>query len=218
MSVPRKSIAPRQPDVFLMFSLVLAILLHPFLDHGDFRRVLLGFVMFVPILLATVRLSATKRWMRISVSLMLATVGFSLADMAAPHQVFTVIRFGLLAAFFAVTVARLFYFLNRASSVEEAHLATAVSVYLLLGMIWYSLYSAIEAVSPGAISFGANRSNRQSELLYFSLVTLSTAGYGDIVPIHAEVRMLAVLESITGVFYIATTVAFLVSAYQKQNE
>ena len=59
--------------------------------------------------------------------------------------------------------------------------------------------------------------DRQTELLYFSLVTLSTLGYGDIVPLRGEVRILAALEAITGVLYIAITVALLVSSYKQKS-
>lgn len=48
-------------------------------------------------------------------------------------------------------------------------------------------------------------------------MTLSTIGYGDVVPLHGEVRMLAALEGVTGVLYIAITVALLVSAYKQQS-
>jgi len=61
---------------------------------------------------------------------------------------------------------------------------------------------------PGAILRNhATLTDRSSELLYFSLVTLSTIGYGDVVPIGGKVRMLAALEGITGVLYTAITVA-----------
>ena len=60
--------------------------------------------------------------------------------------------------------------------------------------------------------------DRQSELLYFSLVTLTTVGYGDIVPIAGEVRMLAALEAIAGVLYVAITVALLVSGYKRRPD
>ena len=59
---------------------------------------------------------------------------------------------------------------------------------------------------------------RESELLYFSLVTLSTVGYGDVVPLHGEVRMLAALEGVTGVLYVAITVAILVNSYRRQTD
>jgi hypothetical protein len=85
-------------------------------------------------------------------------------------------------------------------------------------MQWFTLYSAIDVFYPGAILHNnATITDRQSELLYFSLVTLSTIGYGDVVPLHGEVRILAALEGIAGVLYIAITVALLVSAYKQRD-
>ena len=51
-------------------------------------------------------------------------------------------------------------------------------------------------------------------LLYFSLVTLTTLGYGDIVPLTQQARVFAALEAVTGVLYMAITVARLVAAYK----
>jgi hypothetical protein len=101
--------------------------------------------------------------------------------------------------------------------VTNAHLFTAVSIYLLLGVLWFALYSAIDTVYPGAILHSSSATDRPGELLYFSLVTLSTIGYGDVVPLDGEVRMLAALEGITGVLYVAITVALLVNAYREQS-
>ena len=82
-------------------------------------------------------------------------------------------------------------------------------------MQWFAIYSAIDVLSPGSIQRSASvAADRHAELLYFSLITLSTIGYGDVVPLHGEVRMLAALEGIAGVLYIAITVALLVSAYR----
>jgi hypothetical protein len=65
---------------------------------------------------------------------------------------------------------------------------------------------------------GSVLAHRENELLYFSLITLSTIGYGDIVPVNPEVRMLAALEGLAGVLYIAITVAILVSAFRHQHD
>ena len=65
---------------------------------------------------------------------------------------------------------------------------------------------------------GSHPVDRQTELLYFnfSLVTLSTIGYGDIVPLSGEARIPAALEGVTGVLYIAITVALLVSRFRNE--
>jgi voltage-gated potassium channel Kch len=59
----------------------------------------------------------------------------------------------------------------------------------------------------------------RATLLYFSLVTLTTLGYGDLLPVTPFARIVAALEAVTGVLYIAITVARLVAAYQRtENE
>jgi len=211
--------ARSRPDLLLLLSLLLVILVHPVLDHGNIRRLVLGVLMFVPLLLATVRLSEIKRWVWPSVLLMAGAFTFAVVSSIFPVRTLIGMKWGLLTAFFGLTVAGLFPYLKNARSVTDAHLYTAASIYLLLGMQWFALYSAIDVFHPGAILLSAAGTDRQSELLYFSLVTLSTIGYGDIVPLHGEVRMLAALEGVTGVLYIAITVALLVSAYkQPANE
>jgi hypothetical protein len=194
---------------------VLLILVHPVLDYGDFRRFILGGVMFAPVIIGTARLAQTKRWATTAVLLMLAVLVFTVAGALSDNYVIAGMKWGWLAAFFALAVIRLFSYLRNAPTIDEAHLATAVSIYLLLGMLWFAVYNFIDVMSPGAISHNASStSNRASELLYFSLITLTTIGYGDVVPLHGEARMLAALEGVTGVLYVAITVALLVSAYK----
>jgi Ion channel len=65
----------------------------------------------------------------------------------------------------------------------------------------------MEAFYPGSIQIGNHPADRDTDLLYFSLITLSTIVYGDIVPLSGEARILAALEGVTGVLYIAITEA-----------
>ena len=211
--------AQSRPDLLLLLSLLLVILMQPALDHGDVRRLFLVGLTFVPVLLATVRLSQIKGWVWPSILLALVAFGAAVANQFFPYPTLLGIKWGALTAFFAYTGVGLFSYLRNARCVTDAHLYTAVSIYLLLGMQWFALYSAIDVFYPGSIlHHGATVTDRQSELLYFSLVTLSTIGYGDIVPLHGEVRMLAALEGVTGVLYVAITVALLVSAYKQQGD
>ena len=61
------------------------------------------------------------------------------------------------------------------------------------------------------------QADRQTELLYFSLVTLSTVGYGDIVPLSGMARIVTALEGVTGVLYVAITVALLVGRFRSES-
>jgi amino acid transporter len=208
-----------RPDLLLLLSLLLMIVLHPVLDHGTLRRLFMEALIFVPVLLATLRLSQIKTRLWPSVSLMIAATGLAVLGNLWPNPVVIVAKWGALAVFFALAVVGLFSFLRNTREVTETHLFTAVSIYLLLGMLWFSVYCAIDTYQPGSILLGGSvLEHRENQLLYFSLITLSTIGYGDIVPVGPEVRMLAALEGVVGVLYIAITVAILVSAFRAPRD
>ena len=204
-----------RPDLLLLLSLLLVILLNPVLDHGDWRRLLLGVLLFIPVILSTVRLSQIRVRIGPAVLLMLGALVFSVASNIFANRLLSVIHWGFLSAFFALTAVGLFSSFINSRSIGRAQLYTAVSIYLLLAYAWAALYRAMDVLYPGSFQIGANPTDRQTDLLYFSLVTLTTVGYGDVVPLSGEARMLAALEAVTGVLYIAITVAILVSAYRR---
>ena len=94
-------------------------------------------------------------------------------------------------------------------------LVGAVCVYLLLGTIWAFTYSLVDALSPGSFTGISPQEGRgwDSDWLYFSFVTMTTLGYGDISPVSASARVLAYMQAVFGQFYVAILVAGLVSGY-----
>jgi voltage-gated potassium channel len=94
----------------------------------------------------------------------------------------------------------------------------AVCGYLFLGLAWAVLYSLIEGFRPGSfeispklVTGGELARPLPHVLTYYSFVTLTTVGYGDISPVSPATRTLAWMEAITGQFYLAVIVAGLVS-------
>jgi len=93
----------------------------------------------------------------------------------------------------------------------------AVCAYLLLGLLWASIYGFLEYVSPGII-FVTNNTDivdhlTTNEIIYYSYTTLTTLGYGDITSLTPEGRIVSVLEAIIGQLFIAFLVARLVAIY-----
>ena len=89
----------------------------------------------------------------------------------------------------------------------------AILLYLVAGMTCVALFLLVGLAFPksfSGLSFEDNQS-LPSHLIYFSFVTLTTVGYGDIVPVHPIARSLCNLESIIGQLYPATLLARLVS-------
>jgi len=96
----------------------------------------------------------------------------------------------------------------------------AISLYLLLGAIWAVTYAVLEMLLPGSFT-GFSEPIRQgwsSEWLYFSFVTMTTLGYGDLTPLSATAQTLAYMQAVFGQFYIAILVAGLVSGYITQQQ
>jgi ion channel len=93
-------------------------------------------------------------------------------------------------------------------------ISMSISTYLLLGLTCGMLYIVIYDLRPNSFVFSAGAPNSQQQaipiLMYFSLTTLSTIGFGDITPVTLQARYIAVAEGITGQFYLAILVARLV--------
>jgi hypothetical protein len=102
----------------------------------------------------------------------------------------------------------------RPGAVTAYRVMGGIAGYLLLGFTWTFAYQLVELQAPGAIHFAsgvADISSRQpSSVIYFSLVTLTTVGYGDVYPIHPVARSLAVAEALVGQLYIAILISSLV--------
>lgn len=113
-----------------------------------------------------------------------------------------------LGLFTAVMLARVF----APGPVTSYRLVGAVAAYLLVGLTWAYAYDLLEVVRPG--SFQASRSVTEGSyppLLYYSFVTLTTVGYGDITAVSSAARALSNLESLIGVLFPAVLIGRLLS-------
>jgi len=139
--------------------------------------------------------------------------------------VFTIISrfFELLAMPYLMLLVLLFFFMGSFSAsyknillegkVDRNKIIGSVSLYLLLGLIWTIVYLLLLQLDPNAFS-GIEAGTWQqnfSTMAYYSFVTLTTLGYGDILPKNHLAEFFAYMEAIIGVFYMAIIVATLVS-------
>ena len=92
----------------------------------------------------------------------------------------------------------------------------ALCGYLLLGILFALIFAEMEQNNSGC--FRMEGSSEFSDFIYFSIVTLSTLGYGDIVPVSAQARALVSLEVLLGQFYLAVVVARLVALSMVSRE
>lgn len=101
------------------------------------------------------------------------------------------------------------------NEINSNRIVGAVCIYLLFGVMWSIAYALLEFSEPGSFKGMSELalSTWNSDWIYYSFVTLTTLGYGDITPVSQTARVLTYSEAITGQFYLAVLVAGLVSAY-----
>lgn len=91
-----------------------------------------------------------------------------------------------------------------------------ISLYILIGLCWANIYQIIAHFKPDAFVFSDFRAAQTldwSDYLYYSFVTLTTLGYGDIIPVAPQARSAAILEAMTGVLFIAVMVSKTIGLY-----
>jgi voltage-gated potassium channel Kch len=122
---------------------------------------------------------------------------------------------------FACILATMLY-IFRSEQVTLDTIFAAIVTYLLLAFTFSLFYQFLLALNPHAFKLPSAVPLHpyrffQNDMIYFSLVTITTLGYGDIVPVIPIARMVAVVEAVTGHFYVAILVAWLVGMFISQS-
>lgn len=206
----------KQRSIFLLISILSFIVLSPLLDDDPTGELVLVVNMYVTLVAATLELK--ERPMLFWTAVPVAVLSIILVTTAHFYPARNILMANsiVLAVFFGLVCASLFAYLGRKGELSE-RIYASVSLYLLLGFAWYSLYNVINTARPGSFTNGGVPVPIKapwSTFLYFSFVTLTTLGYGDVLPAKPAARMVAALEAVAGVLFIAITVARLVGSTQ----
>lgn len=122
------------------------------------------------------------------------------------------------AALYAVTIGYLLRYVFRRDVMTADKLYGAAAGYLMLGVMWAFLYGIADRLQPGSFAAGGVAASPDfPDLLYFSFTTLTSTGFGDMVPLRRRVRALCVLEQLTGALFLAILIARLAGVYPPQQ-
>ncbi len=216
---------PKQLDTFLlrhgslilMWLIIAETLASPLADRSPHIGAAMALIIALGILLGA-RISANRKLM-LRVVLPLSSlwmVARLLEGLGYRPQLFNFLShtFGL-----AFSLAVLWAIFDRLhpSEVTSSVIAESFISYLIIAIAFSQLYWLLNELVVD--SFNQKVTPKQSaEFLYFSMITLTSIGYGGIIPVNPFVRIIAALESMTGIFYVAVVVARLVSAYRPLHE
>lgn len=185
---------------------------------GDDHLVLQG-VVFMTELVAYFSLSLSKRWRRFVMLIIVLNATVTLLRELVGFEVNPKVGLLVALAFYGgmlYVAARQVLF---SGNIEFNTIVGALAVYLLMGIVWTVLYLISLEVWPTGIK-GIEYQDWHDNFgmtAYFSYVTMTTLGYGDITPVIPFTRTLAYLQAVAGTFYMAIVVASLVGAFMNQR-
>ncbi|PHR92766.1 MAG: hypothetical protein COA78_33240 [Blastopirellula sp.] len=214
-----------------LLSLLALVIIQPFFTHS-WVGIFVGDLLFSLVILASIHDTGIrkKRW-AVSIVVALPALGFMWAlqafDLASNYDAlinWLILRNLLMIGFLCYTTAILMQEVFTTDEITQEEIFGGISAYLLIGLIWAYLYTTVLLYDKEAIHFPQHGEatiessesikdrafHEVGSLLYFSYVTLTTLGYGDITPRTPIARTLAWLEAGIGQLFIAVMMARLV--------
>lgn len=197
---------------WLMMSLFGLILLMPLLDRGRAGTILLSALMTLIFITAIGAVSDDRRYTYWAMGLMAPPI---LLQWLQTRQGWEADQILLMPSLYNLPIyvfigCLIVRYLFKGSELRLDHLFAAISLYLLLGLFWTHLYMIVESVHPGSFVLSEDLARHESlmfaELFYFSYVTLTSLGYGDVQPLTLQARSLAICQAVVGVLFVATLI------------
>ena len=216
----RRLLRPRSPIHWLqnrclplLLALIILIAVHPLFDDRRVPAALFPTLLAIVPFLGVVFLS-TAGW-----ALALATIGAAgIATIAFraegdPERALTTVAAPLMVLFYFVAIVAIGRTVFGKRALLDDRIYGGIAMYLLVGIAFSIVHQAISASNPTAYATASSHlaigRMDWADALYFSIVSLTTVGYGDVVPAHGIARSAAMLESMTGVFMPAVFIARL---------
>ena len=198
-------------SLFLVVLLVVAFVVYPLRREALLNDVALSAFYSLVLFSGVVSVTTRRRDRWIAGTVAAATLVFRWASNIVPGKPVIVISNVLTILFLAMMAAVVLAQVFRKGPITIHRIVGAVAAYVLLGIMWAEGYQLVALLTPGAFVASAGTPVGAPDLTYFSFVTLTTVGYGDITAVNSVARSMALLEALTGQLFPAILIARLVS-------
>ena len=206
----------------LLVWLLVYLLVGPFLEYVPYAHILLALFMTVVLFSAIYAVNSGGRVLPVAIGMLVLTLIPMWMDRIGWFEVPDAIYPALLAVYLGTLVFSFLRYILSAQHVDADVICASLCTYLVIGLLWGSLFQLLEVVIPGSFGGGlletaCNLHEKADVLNYFSFVTLSTLGYGDISPQTQSAAALCQSEAILGQFFTVVLVARLVALEVSQR-
>ena len=213
--------APQPTHHFWLLLVALAALLigYPYFENSR-AGAFLGGVTSLLTLTGAIFVVRTKRWtLWVAMALALATVAASARAFLGGVRGDWIVE-ATFSAFYTFMAVAVFIEVIRTRRVTSDTMYGAVCVYLLVGMAFGSLYDLIETIHPGSFQINVDTALpaeiRWRTLIFYSFMTLTTIGLGDVTPTTVQTQSLTSIEGVIGVLYLAVLIARIIGIYARR--
>jgi hypothetical protein len=206
---------------FLLGSLMMLIGLRPLLDEWIAGRIwadVFTDIFFACALMSGLHaVSGQPRQLRFALLLAGAIILLGLLHYTVQIQVLDQLQLGLSAIFLVQMLFMIWIHIVKENEVTTDLIMAAACAYILLGLVWAYAYYLLESFHPNSFKGSVKLGDDIWDFYYYSFVTLTTMGYGDILGITKSARALSILEAITGQLYLAIMISRLVGLHASQS-
>jgi len=204
----------RNRPVYLMLSLFLMVLIQPAMAGKPFASLVMGVLVSLTVFSSALSVLRNRRLFVVICCLGLPSIALNWLSRSAHLGLATdVLSSVLMTAFGGTILTVMVANILTASTVTANTLCRAVSGYILIGLTWAFAYETVVLLDPSSIA-SLSAGSSAGEFMYFSVITMTTLGFGDITPVSPYARSLAMVQAIVGPMYLAILVARLVAMYQ----
>lgn len=198
-------------------ALVLFIFTLPLIDHYDQSGLVESLLLTMVLGAAVLAVGGRPRDLAVAVALVTPAIAGKWLLHFQQNPLLAELTFSTALLFVAFVILHLLRYILRAPHVNHEVMCAGIAAYLMIGLLWSLAYGLVWRLQPGAFLFSAGPAEMKgSTALYFSFVTLTTVGYGDICPVARAARMLAAVEAMTGTLFVAVLISRLVSLYSSR--
>lgn len=204
---------------FLLISMLLMIGLKPFLNDLIEAVLLADIFIFTILLSGAYALSKTPKAFRFScfivfIILFLRAIHYSIGDIQELH----ILELMLTMIFIMQILLMIIGHLMREQEITADIVMGGACAFVLFGFVWGFAYYLLDILQPHSFTRTNPLNNEVSDYIYFSFVTVTSLGYGDILPVTQQARGLSVLEAIIGQLYLAIMISRLVSLHISNSQ
>ncbi len=208
--------------IYLLLALVAFFVVNPFVQGGSVERYVFG-ILFTAVLIFGVFVIIHKPLLSICMIMLIVInlTSYWISSFWDLRGYGVILERSAAIIFFLVIIFSLLHHILSERNISLNTLYDAISVYLLVGLSWSFIYSLLDATQLNAFEFNdlvsVSQVAKEESFIYYSFVTLTTLGYGDITPLSMPAKTFAWLEAVVGQVYVTVLIAHFVGLHVAQR-